>query len=501
MCRGLLLFDEGMPLGIAGLAWLKVQLANVFGFDKATFAEREQFTMNNLENVFDSADNPLNGKGWWKDGDYPYQVLAACIELTNALRSDDSTAYICRLPIQQDGTCNGLQHYAALGGDPIGAQQVNLEPSDRPQDVYSAVASYVQERIDEEAKTGHPLASLLNGQISRKVVKTTVMTSVYGVTMSGARLQVREQLDDKKSVPLELSWEASGYVAKHIFGTLSTLFEGAHHFQSWLTCCARRITRSLPISHDGKGDCMSTIVWTTPLGLPVVQPYRKESRRQIKTHLSTITIADPSSMQPIDGRRQVNAFAPNYIHSLDASHMLMSATACTEQNITFAAVHDSYWCHAGNVDKMADILRDAFIALHSDDQIYNLREELTDRYKDRKMLVRVPADSPDANKLATDKNVLKYIGPDEPQKAAEVVVDENDEATLSKEISFGNLSAEDECGSSTESNTVLSEQSVPLNPRIHSIASKPIDYVYAWVPVSFPPLPKRVCRHLTWSQS
>ena len=216
-----------MPLGTAGLQWLKVQLANVYGYDKATFAEREKFTMDNLENIFDSAENPLTGKGWWKEGDYPYQVLAACIELTDALGSEDPITFLSRLPIQQDGTCNGLQHYAALGGDPIGAKQVNLEPSDRPQDVYSAVAKHVQQSIDADAEAGHHLATMLKGNITRKVVKTTVMTSVYGVTMTGARQQVREQLEARKCVPIELSWEASGYIAKYIFGTLSTMFEGS----------------------------------------------------------------------------------------------------------------------------------------------------------------------------------------------------------------------------------------------------------------------------------
>lgn len=43
----------------------------------------------------------------------------------------------------QDGSCNGLQHYAALGRDSIGAASVNLLPSDVPQDVYSGVAAQV----------------------------------------------------------------------------------------------------------------------------------------------------------------------------------------------------------------------------------------------------------------------------------------------------------------------------------------------------------------------
>lgn len=35
------------------------------------------------------------------------------------------------LTVHQDGSCNGLQHYAALGGDAVAAEQVNLTPSPR----------------------------------------------------------------------------------------------------------------------------------------------------------------------------------------------------------------------------------------------------------------------------------------------------------------------------------------------------------------------------------
>jgi DNA-directed RNA polymerase len=39
--------------------------------------------------------------------------------------------------VHQDGSCNGLQHYAALGRDEAGGEQVNLMPRERPGDVYT----------------------------------------------------------------------------------------------------------------------------------------------------------------------------------------------------------------------------------------------------------------------------------------------------------------------------------------------------------------------------
>jgi hypothetical protein len=90
------------------------------------------------------------GRGWWRKQDKPWQCLAACVELASALRSPDPTAYASRLPIQLDGTCNGLQHYAALGRDVGAATAVSLQPGPVPGDVYTAIAKRVEGRIDAE---------------------------------------------------------------------------------------------------------------------------------------------------------------------------------------------------------------------------------------------------------------------------------------------------------------------------------------------------------------
>ena len=81
----------------------------------------------------------LQGRGWWKTADDPWQTLATCMEIVDAMRSPDPAQYISHQPVHQDGSCNGLQHYAALGHDSYGAKQVNLMPADRPQDVYEEV--------------------------------------------------------------------------------------------------------------------------------------------------------------------------------------------------------------------------------------------------------------------------------------------------------------------------------------------------------------------------
>ena len=418
-CRGLLMFGFGKELGESGLRWLKIHLANVFGYDKASLKEREAFAGKHLDQIYESASNPLEGSRWWLTAEDPWQFLAAAIELKNALESPDPTKYVSNLPVHQDGTCNGLQHYAALGGDELGAKQVNLEPGDRPADVYSAVANMVRQSIDSDRENGDEYAKALEGRITRKIVKQTVMTNVYGVTWVGAKAQVRKALtaayDDLPNTATVHPGVLSSYIATKIFAALASMFRGAHDIQYWLGECASRIstcvtpeqmnrweldiqgtpgTKARSAIHSSKflddsSEFKTGVIWTNPLHMPVVQPYRNTKVKQIATKMQRISISEPHTSHPIHKRKQLQGFPPNFIHSLDATHMILSALQSDEQGLAFAAVHDSFWTHAADIDSMNTILRDSFIRIHSDNVIGRLAAELEARYKGCIFLAKV----------------------------------------------------------------------------------------------------------------
>ncbi|KFP31270.1 hypothetical protein N325_03971, partial [Colius striatus] len=200
--RAILLFAEGRPLGPKGLDWLKIHLVNLTGLKKKnTLQERLEYANEIMEDILDSADHPLTGRKWWMDTDEPWQTLACCMEIAKASRCPDPAAYISHFPVHQDGSCNGLQHYAALGRDLIGAISVNLMPCSVPQDVYSAVAQQVEELRKKDAEQGVKIAQVLQGYISREGVKQTVMTVVYGVTRYGGRLQMEKRLKEMDEFP------------------------------------------------------------------------------------------------------------------------------------------------------------------------------------------------------------------------------------------------------------------------------------------------------------
>jgi DNA-directed RNA polymerase, mitochondrial len=226
-CRGMLYFAVGKPLGKRGFEWLKIHLCNLFGNNKISLSDRIKWTEEHLSQILESAENPIEGERWWATAEEPYQALATCFEIAEAMKCENPESYVCNLPVHQDGSCNGLQHYAALGRDLAGGSAVNLTPADRPQDVYTEVLKRVLMRIDEDANreldedsssTGtqsgvassesrqllkqlqeknKKFAQLVQGKVDRKVIKQTVMTSVYGVTAIGARDQVHSKLVEK----------------------------------------------------------------------------------------------------------------------------------------------------------------------------------------------------------------------------------------------------------------------------------------------------------------
>jgi DNA-directed RNA polymerase, mitochondrial len=414
--RCLLEFAEKKPLGNKGYRWLKIHLANLMGYDKESFDARAEYIEENMSKVMDTAKDPLAGEMWWLDADDPWQALAVMLDIADIEKSGvPPEQYLSSTPVHQDGSCNGLQHYAALGRDEAGAAAVNLiaTDNDKPADVYSRICAIVADKVHndtkltgplwgveeldpspavdsttgvvnkkkidkltkdwnkevENAKMHHELALLLDGHVDRKMVKQTVMTSVYGVTYRGARAQVenriREKVDagvlDGKSwgdSAFQTRFAAAGYLANLTLTSIGDLFEDAKAIMTWLADIADIVS----VQED-------PVQWVTPIGFPILQPYRNHTAGQIRTVMQHVVVAEVSESLPVAKQRQRTAFPPNFVHSLDATHMLMTAKECEAHGLDFAAVHDSYWTQAGSVDEMNEILRNQFVTLYTDENI------------------------------------------------------------------------------------------------------------------------------------
>lgn len=97
------------------------------------------------------------------------------------------------------------------------------------------------------------------------------------------------------------------------------------------------------------------VSWVTPLGLPVMQPYRKARIHSVATVMQTVALAVSSDHLPVSSRKQKTAFPPNFVHSMDATHMMMTSLRMKQHGLNFAAVHDSYWTHASDIPVMSKV--------------------------------------------------------------------------------------------------------------------------------------------------
>ncbi|XP_043484599.1 DNA-directed RNA polymerase, mitochondrial [Leptopilina heterotoma] len=355
--RSMLIFAQEKPLGPKGLDWLKIHTINLTGFKKKeSIKNRLEYANEILDKILDSAKNPLTGEMWWTTSDEPWQTLAACMEISRALECENPCEYLTGFPVHQDGSCNGLQHYAALGRDQVGAESVNLFPFENPRDVYSDVVERVEEARRLDAEKNVEIAKVLENHVQRKVIKQTIMTTVYGVTRFGAKSQIMKQLKDLENFPQNEIRAASSYLVEQSFRSLRTMFTSAREIQDWFTECAKVIC-TLRKTH---------VEWETPLGLPIVQPYYK----RIATN--------PKNTNML---KQKNAFPPNFIHSLDSTHMMLTSLHSEQAGITFMSVHDCFWTHPSTVTKMNTICRKQFIALHSEPILENLSQFLLNKFQ------------------------------------------------------------------------------------------------------------------------
>src|SRR5262249_29926773 len=85
--------------------------------------------------------------------------------------------------------------------------------------------------------------------------------------------------------------------------------------------------------------------WNSPSGVPVCNFERLPDVRRARLWLGGKPYQYPAALDylpPLDPGACAQAAAPNFVHSLDASHLALVALACECEEIPLACVHDSF---------------------------------------------------------------------------------------------------------------------------------------------------------------
>lgn len=369
--RSLLRLAKAVPVSDRGRYWIMVHAANCYGHDKLPFEERVQWVMDNLSGVTKSVKHGLDEE-FWQRAENPWQFLAAC----KAIVDPEAAAH---LPVQQDATCSGLQHYAALCLDGDGAARVNMVPGDRVEDVYSSVLDAVKPKVAMDAHNGNAEAADVLPYLLRKVIKQNVMTTVYGVTTYGMTDQVEVQLLDR-GMARERARPCAMYLARAVYASLGEVMHGAVTAMEYLRELCSTVVAVPRKDGNGSRPTGRVMSWDTPLGLPVVQSYRKMTETDLNTAVGSITVTDYHGDEPVRVRKQRDAFPPNFIHSLDATHNLCNARECHRAGYAYIPIHDCFGTHAEHVDAVGGIVRSQFIHLYRNDWLANLANQTEHRF-------------------------------------------------------------------------------------------------------------------------
>jgi DNA-directed RNA polymerase len=375
--KALLEFSEGMPLGDLGAGWLAIHVANLFGVDKVPFNERIQWTFDHTDEILDSANAPLDGERFWTTADSPYCALAACFEWAGYVQ--EGSDYVSRIPVALDGSNSGLQHFSAMLRDPQGARAVNLLPAERPQDVYLEVAAKAQAAAD--ASDDPEAAPWKGGKVTRKIAKRPCMTYCYSATRFGMQamiLQTLREIDAENTSagqPPHLggadNYKAALYLSHVLWDAISDVVSAASEAMAWLREAAKVA-----------GEVSLPVWWTTPAGLPVIQAYRTARADRIRVHFGgqQLQLVIKVDEESIDKRAQANGIAPNFVHSLDAAHLMAVVNACADEGIgSMAVIHDSFGTHAAHAQRLSEILKETFIEQYTPDRLALFRDQLAEQ--------------------------------------------------------------------------------------------------------------------------
>lgn len=409
--KALLRFAKGQRLGEEGWKWLAIHGSNVAGNDKVSLEDRVNWVLDHEEEILAIANDPFTNRGWCKtvgdiEIDSPWQFLAFCYEWKGYCEQGED--FESSIPVAMDGSCSGLQHFSAMLRDEIGGSCVNLVPSEKPSDVYQMVATKVSEFVNDDLQNGtadelkHTEAGeayvkegtqtlakqWLKFGITRKTCKRSVMTLAYGSKEYGFKEQLMEDIITPARLAAQKAgtefpftkdgYAAAQYMAKKIWLAVNETLVKASEAMKWLQSVAGlAASEQLPVR------------WTTPVGFPVMQAYADVEARRVKTAINgkLVYLTMYRDKDKLDRRRQSQGISPNYVHSCDAAHMMLTVVRAHQEGITnFAMIHDSFGTTAGDTEKMFYIVRNAFVEMYDTvDVMQEFRSEIATQLSDKNL--------------------------------------------------------------------------------------------------------------------
>jgi DNA-directed RNA polymerase len=200
----------------------------------------------------------------------------------------------------------------------------------------------------------------------RKIMKRNTMTLAYGGTPYGFGQQIIEDTRDMSEYLRD---------KEHLWGAM--LGSLAHQ-----TCYEKlpgpsAMLRMFENIADRVSEQNKFLSWYSPVtNFPVIHGYKKpiDKRTKLKygdTELKVVVMAWEEAV--VDKAAQRTGAAPNAVHSLDAVHLGM---VVHDADFAPTIVHDSFGCHAGNMEKLFKLVREKFVELYQEEPLIYILKQL-----------------------------------------------------------------------------------------------------------------------------
>jgi len=335
--------------------------------DKMSLIDRANWAEEHLDLFLDIVSDPMETLDIWFNAEKPWVFLSLCYEVIAYI--SEGEGYMSKMPIAIDGASNGTQHLAAMSKDEIAGRMVGLIPQDKPIDFYIVVAKGILNRnIDNDLSA--ILAKIPMKLIRKGISKRGTMTKAYDAGVKCiANIIYTDCYDAGMTTKYGITKAIAKRLSKDLVDTYNSICSGPVAVKDYLQALVKHRLIELKFRD---------VRWMTPSGFPVISSKWMTDKRQIRIKVLDETIGlvyrevtDRPAIHEI-----ISGISPNYVHSMDASHMSLVINRLHNEGITsFGAIHDSYSVHADDVDRLLEVTKEIFVEMYDLDIFEDMKRQ------------------------------------------------------------------------------------------------------------------------------
>lgn len=415
LASALLNFAEGLTLTDSGRDYLYIYGANNHNhknISKENFKKRIAWVKKNYNKII-NLDRDLI-----LSADNPFIFSSFCLTMKELHNNPN---YIVKIPVFLDATCNGMQHLAAMLQDLELGSKVNLTSfniDDKPKDFYSEVIVSINKTINQYGEDNKQYAHFILLELTRLILKLSIMTKVYNNTTIGITGQVRSKLEKTN-----LDFENIGSV-DHINLELKELIKNTKYVKDIKSSGTTKVksrkntekdnekyTRTLYIAPGKNGakvhlsshdiykiavivnevifklypslkkiydyllDISKLMIklgipltWITPTGMKITQHYLISKRKtipiQFAGHVNKMVLRERTDKLNVN--KQIGSIIPNTIHSLDSAHLMkLILSAIFDDFGPIVSIHDCFGTHPNKMAELEFRVKKEFVLLYT----------------------------------------------------------------------------------------------------------------------------------------